>query len=58
MLYEGEIVSSVKCCWRVKQANSIHEILVSHLLGVMVPTNETAALSRPPSHLLLEKPNR
>lgn len=57
MLYEGEIVSPVKCCWRVRQAKSIHEIPAFHLLEVLVPTNETAALSRPQSHLLLEKPN-
>lgn len=57
MLYEGEIVSPVKCRWRVRQAKSIHEIPAFHLLEVLVPTNEIAALSRPQSHLLLEKPN-
>ena len=49
--------SSVKYCWRVKQAKSIGEIPASHLLEVMVPTSETAALSRSQSPLLLEKPN-
>lgn len=55
MLYEGEVVNHVKCCWRAKQAKGTHEIPVFHLLGAMVPVDETAALSRTRLHLFLEK---